>query len=150
MKARRDLVFRRGEILRTADSAWWISLEAERCAQCTGACAIALGGGGRPLQVDCGVLTPMEPAPEPGTAVRLAVSRRHFTNAVVRTFGLPLGGLVTGAAVGGWLHGLEATTLAAVWMLAGMAVAGFGAAWFGHRNDRDEGLRLQVYCDRGT
>jgi hypothetical protein len=146
MKPADALAVRRGAVVRSSGSECLVELEGERCADCTGACGIAVGGRA-PIRVARSVW-PGGTAPAPGTTVWFSVPRRRFTGAVALTFGAPLLGLVAGAALATGLHGADASVSSAGWMLAGLAIGGAVPLWaqrVGMRRDSPSGLELQVF-----
>ncbi len=95
----------------------------ERCADCSGHCAIGLGGGDRAVDVGRDQLRATWP-PEPGTQISLFVAPAQLQHAVVRRLGWPLIGLLAGAGTGEWLSDFNGGAMPVLSAMVGMLAAG--------------------------
>jgi positive regulator of sigma E activity len=98
------------------------------CAGCAGTClwkrlaAVRL----QALRVDCALA--------PGTEVSVAIPDRQVQNSALAIYGIPLGSILLGAAVGAAVSGSDLGTLAGALLALALVVAGFG--WFRLRLER--------------
>jgi positive regulator of sigma E activity len=139
-----DLALRSGRVVERAAAGYWVTIEAQRCADCKGGCAVAVGAERRIL-IDHATVWPPGRVLHPGALVQVAVSRPQFTRAVLRTFGGPLIGLAAGATVAASPFAAGSEAAVALWMLLGAGAGALGAATFGRR--RGSRLRLQLFSD---